>query len=193
MKTIFINPFEKYADWTLLLIGILAAMLGSAAGFYFNARFDGVLDLHFVEKVSAFSPLLDISISIAASAVIFFIVGKYYNPKTRLIDIFNTCLIAKIPFYILTVFNTNNWIYNATTQLMSGVQKSIVQIPDPSKLLPILIFSLFTFPALVLVVVLLYNGFKVATNAKGMKSKWLFVAALLVSEIFSKILLSIYN
>jgi len=47
--------------------------------------------------------------------------------------------------------------------------------------------------ALVLAVILLYNGYKVATNAKGIKNTVLFVAALLIAEVVSKMIISTLN
>ena len=56
--------------------------------------------------------------------------------------------------------------------------------------LPILLF----FTAIVLIstvwfFILLYNGFKTATNAKGTKSILLFITACILSEILTRILI----
>jgi len=62
-------------------------------------------------------------------------------------------------------------------------------------LILILVFALIGILILVWFVVLAYNGFKVATNAKGTKSTLLFIVSLLVAEILSKIIfhqISIY-
>lgn len=190
MKHIFINPFEKHPDKLLLSIGLAAIAAGWAAGYYFNARYDGVFDLHFVDNTEPFDSLFDILISITATTLALFAAGKSFNRKTRLVDIVIACLIAKIPFYVLTVFNTNNWVYDSTSRLMSGVQKTIMEPPAPADLAPILLFSLVSLSGLVLTVTLLFNGYKVASNAKGAKSAWLFVAALLIAEIISKVLIA---
>ncbi len=190
MKKILINPFEKYSESTLLLVGILALALGSVMGYYCNARFDGVIDLHFVKAVGAYEPLLDLVVTVGVTAVMLFALGKYHNPKTRLIDLVNTVLIAKIPFYVLTIFNGNGMIFDASEKIMKSVQENVLNLPDFSVLLPILIFSLITLAALVLSIVLLFQGFKVATNAKGNKSVFGFVLVLLLAEIISKIAIS---
>jgi hypothetical protein len=190
MKKILMHPFEKYSENTLLLVGILALALGSVMGYYCNARFDGVIDLHFVKAVGAYEPLLDLVVTVGVTAVMLFALGKYHNPKTRLIDLVNTVLIAKIPFYLLTIFNGNGMIFDASEKIMKSVQENVLNLPDFSILLPILIFSLITLAALVLSIVLLFQGFKVATNAKGNKSVFGFVLALLLAEIISKIAIS---
>lgn len=190
MKKILISPFEKYAESTLLLVGMLALALGAVMGSYCNARFDGVIDLHFVKAVGTYEPLLDLLVTVLITAVVLFALGKYRNPKTRLIDLVNTVLIAKIPFYLLAIFNCTGMIFDASEKVMKSVQENVLNLPDFSVLLPILIFSLITLIALMLSVVLLFQGFKVATNAKGNKCVFGFVLTLLLAEILSKIAIS---
>ena len=193
MKNVLFNPFEEHSDKKLLGIGLLSILIGAALGYVFGARYDGVFDLHFVEKVAPLNSLTDILITIIMTCLLLFLVGKYTNPKTRLIDIFNTCSIAKIPFYVLTLFNSNHWIYNATTKLLTGMHQNLMEAPNFSALIPVILFGLVTIPGLVLTIMLLFNGYKVATNAKGTKSIVLFVTALLLAEIFSKIIISTLN
>lgn len=191
MKKIFVNPFEKYAATTLLIVGLCAMVMGWLAGYYFNARFDGVIDLHFVAQTELHEPLADLVISVMMTAIVLFIIGRYINSKTRFIDLLNASLIGKIPFYVLTVFNWNGMIFKSTEQLMKSVQENVLAPPDTATLLPILAFSLVALAALVLAIVLWYNGYKVAANAKGNKSVFRFVAALLMAEILSKVFISL--
>lgn len=193
MKALIFNPFEKISEKKLLLIGIASMLVGAALGYLFNARFDGVFDLHFEKNTSYFSALLDILISVATTCLLLLAVGKYTNSKTRLIDIFNACSIAKIPFYVLTLFNINNWIYYSSSKLVESLQHNLMKMPSLSEFVPVLLFSLLTILGLVLSVHLLFNGYKVATNAKGTKSIGLFVVALFLAEIFSKIIISYLN
>jgi hypothetical protein len=191
MKTVFINPFEKYSTNHLLLVGLLSMGIGSAAGFYFNARFDGVIDLHFVAEVRPYDALLDLVISIGITALALFALGKYNNPKTRFIDLLNASLVAKIPLYVFTVFNYGGYLFKTTEKLMKSVQENAMNVPDPAVMAPILLFGLISIAGLVLSIVLLYNGFKVAANAKGSKMVFGFVIALLAAEILSKIAISL--
>ena len=193
MKALIFNPFEKISEKKLLLIGITSMLVGAILGYLFNARYDGVFDLHFEKSTSYFIALLDILISVSTTCLLLLAVGKYTNPKTRFIDIFNTCSMAKIPFYVLTLFNINNWIYYSSAKLVESLQQNLMKMPSLSEFVPVLLFSLLTILGLVLSVILLFNGYKVATNAKGTKSIGLFVVALFLSEIFSKIIISYLN
>jgi hypothetical protein len=193
MKALIFNPFEKISEKKLLLIGITSMIVGAILGYLFNARYDGIFDLHFEKNTSYFNALLDILISVSTTCLLLLAIGKYTNPKTRLIDIFNTCTIAKIPFYVLTLFNINNWIYYSSAKLVESLQHNLMKMPSLSEFIPVLLFSLLTILGLVLSVLLLFNGYKVATNAKGTKSIGLFVVALFLAEIFSKIIISYLN
>ena len=193
MKALIFNPFEKISEKKLLLIGIASMLVGAALGYLFNARFDGVFDLHFEKNTSYFNALLDILISVSTTCILLLAVGKYTNSKTRLIDLFNACSIAKIPFYVLTLFNINNWIYYSSEKLVESLQHNLMKMPSLAEFIPVLLFSLLTILGLVVSVLLLLNGYKVATNAKGTKSIGLFVVALFLSEIFSKIIISYLN
>ena len=193
MKDLIFNPFEKISEKKLLLIGITSMLVGALLGYLFNARYDGVFDLHFEKSTNYFKALLDILISVSTTCLLLLAIGKYTNPKTRFIDIFNTCTIAKIPFYGLTLFNINNWIYYSSAKLVESLQHNLMKMPSLSEFIPVLLFSLLTILGLVLSVILLFNGYKVATNAKGTKSIGLFVAALFIAEIFSKIIISYLN
>jgi len=193
MKALIFNPFEKISEKKLLLIGITSMLVGATLGYLFNARYDGVFDLHFEKNTSYFNALLDILISVSTTCLLLLAVGKYTNPKTRLIDIFNTCTIAKIPFYVLTFFNINNWIYYSSEKLVESLQHNLMKMPSLSEFVPVLLFSMLTILGLVLSALLLFNGYKVATNAKGTKSIGLFVVALFLAEIFSKIIISYLN
>jgi len=193
MKALIFNPFEKISEKKLLLIGITSMLVGATLGYLFNARYDGVFDLHFEKNTSYFNALLDILISVSTTCILLLAVGKYTNPKTRFIDIFNTCSIAKIPFYVLTLFNINNWIYYSSEKLVESLQHNLMKMPSLSEFVPVLLFSMLTILGLVLSALLLFNGYKVATNAKGTKSIGLFVVALFLAEIFSKIIISYLN
>ena len=191
MKTPFYNPFEKHSTQSLLLVGTLSMLVGAVAGVYFNARFDGIIDLHFVKDVRLHEPILDLLIAIGTTTILLFLLGKTINAKTRLIDLLNTALIAKMPFYLLTVFNYNGFMFKITEKLMAGVRENALNVPDASLWLPILVFSSISLAALALCLILFYLGYKTATNAKGIKNTFLFVGALLVSELLSKLFLSL--
>ena len=106
-----LNPFIFYSDRTLLIIGILATITGFMLGHFFNGIFDGALDLHFIEKSNAVQLIYFLLISILSMVICLFIAAYIVNSKSRIIDVFVLVLIARIPIYLLTFINFNNYHY----------------------------------------------------------------------------------
>jgi hypothetical protein len=189
MKTILFNPFEKYSEKQLLLFGFLFAIVACGLSTLLNGRFDGVLDLHFVEKTTFIISLIDMVIGISILTFLLFIIGKLINRKTRLIDILSASLIAKIPFYFLLFFNINNKMFLITNKLLDSLsQKKAINLETLD--LSLLVYSgIATFMCLIWSVILLYNGFKTATNVKETKHIILFILSIITAEVVSKIIL----
>ncbi len=191
MKTLLFNPFEKYNEHKLLSISIIITCISSYLAPIFNARFDGAIDLHFYPTPNAFQGFIDNGIAIFSLVIVLCIVGKIINQKTRVIDILTTIFVSRIPYYFLLFFNSNNFILNASKDLLAMKdRKSIAQI-NTFSLSITLVFSLFSIAILVWYMALLFNGFKVATNGKNKKLVFLFILGILIAEIASKIILSI--
>ena len=192
MKKI-VNPFETFGEKQLLFTGLVATLLGIYIGFIFNARFDGVVDLHFRESVTWQEVALDNLINIVVLSIVLFVAGKIINPKTRIIDILNSSLISRIPFYILPFFNVNQIMFHSSNEMMESIQNGQFSEITSTNLILTLVFSLVAILLLICFVILLWNGFKIATNAKGSKAIILFVVSLFVAEIVSKYLIIYLN
>lgn len=192
MKKIY-NPFEIFSERQLLIFGILFLAIGSFLGFLFNGRFDGVLDLHFVEFADFYEVLLDNLINTMVLTILLFLLGLFINPKTRIIDLLNTALIARIPFYILPVFNINNHMYRITDAMMDLVATNNLEAIAVTDTVFMAIFGILALTTLVWFAILLWNGFKIATNAKGIKIIVLFIVIVLLAEIASKHIIFQFN
>jgi len=191
IKKLF-NPFHL-SEKKLMSFGIIALLIGTYLGFIFNCRFDGVIDLHFTEKVKLFLPFIDLLASIVVAAVIFYFIGLFINKKTRILDLFITVLIAKVPFYLLPFFNIGNKMYEVSNKTISLINpKSDLKLL-PNEILFLILSTIISLLAIIWSVILLYNGFKIATNSKENKHSILFVFGLLLSEIVSKIIIHFLN
>ena len=192
MKKIY-NPFEIFSENQLLIFGILFLVIGSFLGFLFNGRFDGVLDLHFVEFADFYEVLLDNLINTMVLTILLFLLGLFINPKTRIIDLLNTALIARIPFYILPFFNINNYMNRITDAMMDLVASNNLEAIAVTDTIFMAIFGILALATMVWFAILLWNGFKIATNAKGIKTIVLFIVIVLLAEIASKHLILQFN
>ena len=190
MKTVLFNPFEKYTESKLLIFGIVITLIGSYLGFVFQ----GSLDLHFPDAVTIVQPFLDNLVNIFSLFIFLFLLGKYINPKTRLIDILTPILIARAPFYLLTLTNYQNYNANLGKKILDSIDLSNPQNGlniEPSEMFFLALFTGITVLFIVWFVILLFNGFKVATNARGIKNNLLLAGAIILSEILSKIIFNL--
>jgi hypothetical protein len=193
MKSLLFKPFERYSELTLLIIGTLFTLLGSYFAFIFDMRYDGVIDLHVSVSNTLLQPLIDNFINIFCLVLFLFSAAFIFNKKTRLVDIIATSLVARIPFYVLPLFNFNGQIGDAGNQLLQLVQDNLVDQISISMMLPLLIFGIFTILALIWYIYLLFSGYKTASNAKGNLPVILFIVSIIMAEMASKILIYKFN
>jgi hypothetical protein len=189
MKLLLFKPFEKYSEKTLLSVGVIFTLIGSFAAYTFNVRFDGVFDVHIISNTLFYQALLDNLVNIFCLIIFLYLSTKYINRKTRLIDILTTSMVARVPFYLLPFLNINGVIEKASEDIIQFANPELISQISSSNLLIITVFGVITILFLVWYVSLLFNGFKVASNAKGKISIILFILSLLFAEILSKFLI----
>ncbi|AIN75221.1 YIP1 family protein [Flavobacterium psychrophilum] len=189
MKILFLNPFKKYSDTILLLFGITFTVFGSLLAYNFNAKFDGVIDLHFDSQVNFFESATYQFLAILILTASLYWVGKYINKKTRLVDVLITVLISRIPLYFCTLFNINNKSYSIGNKILELAVSKKINTLNTNDIGFILFQSIILIIALIWFISLLYNGFKIATNSKETKHTLLFILAIIIAEITSKIII----
>lgn len=198
---LLLNPFERFPERTLLIWGILSLVIGSVIAFAVHGKFDGVLDLHFGPDVQWYGPFLDNLINIFSLLIPLMIVGRIVNDKTRIIDVLTTILVARMPYYLLVLFNINNFMEDLTNQMMSqfagtvpGKNFEVDKIAiGPLEMLLFIMFAILSILVLIWMITLLYRGFKTATNLKSAPHIVMFSVAIIVAEIISKIIFSNIN
>ena len=196
MKKVLFNPFEQFSERPLILFGISVTILLSMTGAFFNARFDGVIDLHFSTPTFFINTLTDNAVNIVILSLALFTLGKFRNNKTRFIDVFTASLIARIPYYMLPFFNWNNTVLIESEKLLKQfmtVQPGVAPQFESTQMLVLVLFAGFSILFLAWFIYLLYQGYKVATNAKGGIEIILFGVTILIAEVFSKIIFYLIN
>lgn len=183
-----LHPYEYWPENKLLIIGLAGAVAGSLVAVPFNARFDGALDLHFVERISIVQSFADSAVNVCSLFVPLYLYGWAINRKTRAVDILNAVLIARIAYYVLPLLNIQDVVLRSTSALVAHSLKG-----EPITVWDVavnILFAVCAFAALAVMVVLLYKGFRTATNSKTLVHKILFATCIVTAEILSKILLS---
>jgi hypothetical protein len=187
-----LNPFEKYQENQLFIVGIVSLLLTSCLAFVFKFSFDGLIDLHSSKNIIWFQPFIDQLVNVTLLSLTLFIFGKKINIKTRFIDVLNAVLIARIPFVILLFSNINNTSDRVTDQLLKNIQNPDLIILDTFSLTFLLFFSIISILVLIWFFILLWNGFKVATYAKSNQTILGFILVFITTYIISKSIVYLY-
>lgn len=189
MKTRIFNPFIHIAGMQAFLFGLIIAVLSMALGFIFNARFDGVIDLHYNEAVSIQEVIFDQLNILISVTLCFFIAGKIFaKNNVRLIDILGTSAFARFPFLVLPLFNINQKMWLISEKMIQSMLTNPESIGlETADIVFLIISSFVSLLAIIWYITLLFNAYKVSTNLKSGKLIGSFIGALLLAEIISKI------
>jgi hypothetical protein len=194
MKTLLFKPFERYSETVLLVVGLMMLGIGILLGTYLNARFDGALDLHFSDALSIRQTSIDLLMDLLTLFLFLFIAAKLVNRKTRVVDIFSVVIIARIPFYFATLINMTGFFSRIGKHFEDPAMLQTGELGlTPFEISALVICALVILLLVIWSVALLYNGYKIASNAKSASSIVFFIIALLLAEIASKILIHFFN
>src|SRR5690625_8006234 len=91
-------------------------------------------------------------------------------------------MVARIPYYFMVFGNINNTMSKACEEIMQLVNPEMIEQVGTSSLLLVIGFGLISIVFLIWYIALLYNGFKVASNAKGNTPIALFILSILLAE-----------
>lgn len=189
MKTRIFNPFIHIAGMKAFLFGLAIAVLSMVLGFIFNARFDGVIDLHYNDAVLIQEVIFDQLNILISVTLCFFIAGKIFaKNNVRLIDILGTSAFARFPFLVLPFFNINQKMWLISEKMIQSMLTNPESIGlETADIVYLIISSFVSLLAIFWYITLLFNAYKVSTNLKSGKLIGSFIGALLLAEIISKI------
>ena len=189
MKKILLNPFEFFSEKQLLLVGFLGNALLVFLSFYFNMKFIGNLKSIPLNEIEFKNVIIQHLIIVATTTFLFFGLGKYLNSKTRFIDVLATCLVSRVVFCIIPIINYNNKMYEITKRVIGSLTTANPEKAMASDLPLLVFFSVIALMVMVWFFILLYNGFKTSTNAKGSKPIILFIVIATIIETLTRILI----
>ncbi|RQO42430.1 hypothetical protein DBR39_00720 [Chryseobacterium sp. KBW03] len=187
-KTIF-NPFEKFDEKILLLVGIFTIIVSIAIGYWTETTYTSIYKIDNVKDISLQTTAIITTASFASAIIILFILGKILNNRTRLIDIVNTVLLSQLVLAILQPINKIPFIENAQKTMISYTRHPAESTPilDISIMMALAMFSILV---LIYSIVIYYNGFKTATNIKKWQHIVLFAVVSLVTTLACQIIMS---
>ena len=186
-----LNPFTIFSEKHLLILGVICAIAGSLLASLIGVSYDGLLDVHLRSEMTFQDSLKENSIIIILITLILFVFGKMINAKTRFIDILNSAVIFRIPFYFSALLTSIPIVKNVTEEVMKDINSLDKIDLQPSDLIGVVLMSILLLALLIYAIALLFQGFKTATNAKKTIHYVIFGIIILIVEITSKLVLSI--
>ena len=186
--SVLLNPFTKFSEKQLLIFGIVTLGLGSYFAALFGVTFDGVIDVHLSPNITFLQSLKENAITILLLTILLFTLGKIINAKTRLIDILNTSMLFRIPFYLSAALVALPAVKVIEESLLKNAQNNASFNLNTNDIIILLCLTGAIIALLIYAIALLFNGFKTATNVKRTSHKVFFSIAILLAETLCKII-----
>ncbi|MCC6373009.1 MAG: hypothetical protein IT236_18545 [Bacteroidia bacterium] len=193
MIKLLLNPFERFAGAASLWIGLCFLIITCIVAYAGNIHLDGVLDLHISENTTWKITAIETLLNWWCMFLFIYIAGLLLSKSSiRIIDVFGTQAMARAPFLIATIGN----LFLSGSRIDKYLNNRFLQRGEAVEItggdIALFVVSmLLTLLALIWMVMWMYRAYCISCNVKGTKSILSFIAALLLAEISSKLLLSL--
>jgi hypothetical protein len=188
MKKWLFNPFIYIAGTRSLVLGWAALTITAVIAYFSHTSFDGVIDIHPLPALLAMH-FAEQFITWGSLVAVFYVAGRIWSRLAiRFIDIAGTLALARWVL-ILAAIAGFGMDAGVVAKMNTLPHQEMVKLIGPS----FIITSFLQVIALVWMVALLYNAFSLCCNLKGGKATGIFVGALVIAEILSKIILHVVH
>jgi len=178
---LLINPFTRIAGWQAFGIGLVFVIITGITGTFSHVAFDGVIDMHLLQKLSFLNSFEFLAIDLISVMIIMIATGYIISKGFRIIDILGTMTLSRAPFIILAIAG-----YFTVSPDIAEIMKNPLVIFQS---LSFVLFILLSIPITIWTIILMFNSLKISCGVKGTKLGTAFIVAVLISEIISKILI----
>ncbi|MBV7441267.1 YIP1 family protein [Weeksellaceae bacterium TAE3-ERU29] len=181
----FFNPFTQFSDQKLTQLSIISLMLIYGVCSLFLVKLDGIF--HITNADSIREVWIFNSFIIVLAIIILGLLGKLFKSKSRWIDIFHSVCISLFPMSLIVILSNIPIIKNSI-EAVQKIQANPSEVATfNSELIILSIFGLISLPLIIYSVILMFNGFKTATNSKKWQSFALFFVVLFLMNMLTQI------
>ena len=187
-----LNPFEKVAGWTSLLVGLAAILVAGMVGSFSNTQFDGILNVHSAMDSVWYKFVSQPVLSVGVVALWFVLFAKIFGKSSvRAIDVVGTQCFAFLPlapvstlgfFHIVQEMNVKLQAFAANPGTSLGV--------EPLQMTAFVVLMLVVMLLTVWSAIWIYKGLKVAANLPDSIHIPVYISGLIVGMIVPKVLIS---
>ncbi|WHT38086.1 MULTISPECIES: hypothetical protein [Myroides] len=193
MKNTLFKPFHYFQEKQLLIFGLFIGLIGCFIQVLTSSRTISILQIASLERQpQLIQTLADFAISTMIMTVVLYGLGRIINTKTRFIDIFNTVIIARIPLTLMIPFDLNGYMSEKSNHLIASINNPEELANQSSNLIQLTLFGILGLIMLVLFGYYIYQGFKTATHLKKPIHLVLFVVLILITDILTRLLTTLY-
>ena len=187
------NPFHYVAGGRALAIGVGVVLAAGFLGSLSNSHFDGVLDFHTGRPAPLWVFLCQGLVDWLSLAGLLFLGGKLISQsRVRVLDVFGTQALARFPTAVTAALSLLPGYRRYTAHLAAQYLRGLPDVETGS--LDAVAFALVVLVGLVMIiwmVALMYRAYAVSCNVRGGKAIGVFIAALIVGEAVSKVIIGL--
>lgn len=179
-----LNPFAKYSEKQLFIVGIIGFIVMNIFCILAGNKMNGILHWDDAGRINKWNILILNTGIMFSTIVIFYVFGKIINRNTRFIDVANAFLLAMIPSLLVSLVSEIPALNTATENLGKITHDNVNATAHPLDLLVVGLCALVALPLVGYIIILMFNGFKTATN---MKKTWQIVAFFIILFVLNSI------
>ncbi len=189
------NPFLYVAGAAALAVGLAAVLLSGLLGSATTVHFDGAIDIHVGASGPVWAFISEGVIAWACMSATLILLGAiFHRRRFRLIDVAGTQALARwpgllVPLVLLVGPLREGFSRTGAALLKQSTRDTPALGASTADILLFGLGALVMLVAVVWMVILMYRGYAVSCNAKGTRAILLFIAAVVVAEVLSKVVL----
>ena len=174
------NPFLKFSEKQMFLLSLVGLLGFRFFGSVFESPLISIFKIANVEEVSILSSIFYAALSYGSAIVMLVILGRFFNSKTRVVDIVNTVGISQLPLlFVMFIYNIP-FFKNFNERISNSIDFSTRPHLEIGDIFTLSIFLVLVLPFLIYSIALIYNGFKTATNIKTWQNISVFAGVLIL-------------
>jgi hypothetical protein len=188
MKTWLFNPFKFIAGSKALWLGTGILLITATLCLFTQEHLDGVIDVHVGRVVPSYVYFIEPFIDWLCLLLPLYIFGRSISTSSiRFIDIAGTSALSRYPVFFMALLAI------LTPRDMGPPDKLLTLLHNnPAIAIKLGMIGLLVLPFMVWTIALAYNAYSVSANLKGAKAIWSFIASMVIAEILSKIIISLF-
>ena len=180
------NPFVRIGGERALAIGLTGIVVSGLVAAAAGVHFDGLLDFHPGHDVSLWVPVVEGLVNWSVFSALLALASFLVAPRTvRVVDIAGTQALARVPFLLAALASVPAPVREASREHVAAVADGRLPTPGTAALAA----GLFGGACLFWMIWLMWKGFAVSCNQRGVRAVVIFVAAVIAGELATKFVL----